>query len=241
MEVNATWRMNQMKPNAKHLGLPIFYSKSKVKDFKFLLERIESKMAGWKVSILSKVGRFALIKSVAASIPAYTMMTLPIPKKTCTDIDASLRDFWWGKYDNNRHRGYWKAWDAICTPRIIWRGRLQNQALAVANLCSLSGQWDTHQLNNFFDPIMLELYCECNLLLIIPHLIAGFGQRLLQVSSPLNQSTSLTNNPGSLPTLLHHQSYGNGCGPANSFKGINSYSGPLFPSPYQLEDSFLAS
>ena len=46
------------------------------------------------------------------------MSSLAFPKSTCAKIDATLRDFWWGK---TKGKGvlYLKSWDAICIPKEV--------------------------------------------------------------------------------------------------------------------------
>lgn len=101
IEVNEILRMNQLKHNDKHLGLQIFASMRKLQDFNYLVERVQSRIQGWKKEVLSKAGRLDLIKSVVTSSPTYSMMSLPLPKKTCKDIDGAFRDFSWGKFKEN--------------------------------------------------------------------------------------------------------------------------------------------
>ena len=58
-------------------------------------ERLKSKLSSWKGRNLSWAGRATLIKSVAQSIPTYTMAALQFPKKLCDQLDSVGRRFWW--------------------------------------------------------------------------------------------------------------------------------------------------
>lgn len=42
---------------------------------------------------LSKAGRTVSSQSVASAIPAYSMMSILVPKRVCQSIDAIIRDF----------------------------------------------------------------------------------------------------------------------------------------------------
>jgi len=44
------------------------------------------------------------------------MSSFQLLKNTCAQIDARLRDFFWGFFDSN-HNLYPKAWDSICKPK----------------------------------------------------------------------------------------------------------------------------
>lgn len=110
--MNQIMRMNKIKTNARHPGISLLFSKSKAKD---LYEY-------WKMSVLSKAGCLTFIKTIGAAIPAYAMMALHISKKVCSGIDATPREFWWGKTEGKKQGDYWKSWDAICSPK--WCGGL---------------------------------------------------------------------------------------------------------------------
>ncbi|KAL5539544.1 hypothetical protein UlMin_045645 [Ulmus minor] len=69
---------SRIAPNSVYLGLPLFRS-GKIKDFEFLVEQLDSKLAGWKNRTLSKAKRDVLINSVALALPLYTMQSTKIP------------------------------------------------------------------------------------------------------------------------------------------------------------------
>ncbi|XP_060974510.1 uncharacterized protein LOC133039622 [Cannabis sativa] len=86
----------------KFLGNPILWTKSKVKDFEFLKEKILSKIEGWRCKLLSQAGRATLIRTVAQSIPLYSMSSFLLPK-------------WIGEGDEDRYLAL-VEWDALCLP-----------------------------------------------------------------------------------------------------------------------------
>ena len=57
----------------RHLGFPMLSGRVKNEDFLYLIERLQSKLAGWKSSLLNKAGRFTLAKVVLSAIPIYLM------------------------------------------------------------------------------------------------------------------------------------------------------------------------
>ncbi|KAL5541913.1 hypothetical protein UlMin_009623 [Ulmus minor] len=83
-----------------YLGLPLFRT-SKKNDFNFLVECLDTKLAGWKSRLLSKASRLTLIKSVALAMPIYAMHTARIPKENARPLCL-------------------KAWDDLCVPKAYY-------------------------------------------------------------------------------------------------------------------------
>ena len=109
--------MKAISSAATYLSAPLFTSRSRTKDFKFLQDRLESKLKGWRCKSLSWVGRSTLIKSVAQALPTYTFASSDVPIAVCDKLDAATRRFWWKP---NRESGSylaWKAWDHLCSPK----------------------------------------------------------------------------------------------------------------------------
>nr|XP_023924458.1 uncharacterized protein LOC112035851 [Quercus suber] len=66
-----------------YLGLPTLVGRTKYHTFSYLKDRIWKKLQGWKGKMLSKAGKEILIKTIAQSIPTYTMTAFPILKSGC--------------------------------------------------------------------------------------------------------------------------------------------------------------
>uniref|UniRef100_A0A803NSP5 CCHC-type domain-containing protein n=1 Tax=Cannabis sativa TaxID=3483 RepID=A0A803NSP5_CANSA len=99
------------------LGNPLLVSKSKRRDFNFVVERIKSRLEGWRSKLLSQAGRTTLINSVLSSIPIYTMSCFLLPKSVCELLDKLVRKFWWvGCSDKQRYLSLLN-WDEICKPK----------------------------------------------------------------------------------------------------------------------------
>ena len=91
--------------NTTYLGVPFFLSKSRNKDFRFIKEKLDNKLCGWKSKNLSWSGRATLIKSIAQAISIYAMSIIFLPKGLCDQLDASIRRFWWNP--NSKLGLYW--------------------------------------------------------------------------------------------------------------------------------------
>ena len=63
--------MKKLKQDAVYLGAPLFLSKSPSKYFKYLIDRLEIKLIGWRSKTLSRAERTSIIKSVAHAISNY--------------------------------------------------------------------------------------------------------------------------------------------------------------------------
>jgi hypothetical protein len=69
---------------SKYLGMPTSMGRTKVQDFKFIIDRVWSKLKGWKERNLSFAGRSILISAVIQAIPTYMMSCFLIPKEICS-------------------------------------------------------------------------------------------------------------------------------------------------------------
>ncbi|KAF9603010.1 hypothetical protein IFM89_033637 [Coptis chinensis] len=84
-----------MRSNERYQGSSILFSRSKVKDLSFLLDKVEAVVAGWKGNMLSQAGRSVIVKAVAEAKLIYSMSSFYIPKQLSEKLDELRRDFWW--------------------------------------------------------------------------------------------------------------------------------------------------
>ncbi|KAF7841821.1 reverse transcriptase [Senna tora] len=80
----------------RYMGSFVDNKLSDPQNYNVLIERIGSKLAGWKAKTLSQAGRLTLIKSVLQPLNIYHMSTLTIPRKYCHQMDAVCSNFFWG-------------------------------------------------------------------------------------------------------------------------------------------------
>ena len=64
----------------QYLRFPMIAGKSKTNTFKGVREKITKKVTGWKEKFISQAGKEILIKTVAQTVPTYTMSIFKIPK-----------------------------------------------------------------------------------------------------------------------------------------------------------------
>ena len=83
-----TLKVNLIQNPSKYLGINFKLRGNKVADFQFLIEKLNSKLQGWKAKFLSQAGRTTLISSVLQSLPPYTFSYFRVFEQVCNKMDA---------------------------------------------------------------------------------------------------------------------------------------------------------
>ena len=83
-----TLKVNLIQNPSKYLGINFKLRGNKVADFQFLIEKLNSKLQGWKAKLLSQAGRTTLISSVLQSLPPYTFSCFSVSEQVCNKMDA---------------------------------------------------------------------------------------------------------------------------------------------------------
>lgn len=100
----------------KYLGMPVLQKRINKDTFGEVLERVASRLSGWKERCLSFAGRLTLTKVVLASIPVHTMSTIALPKSTLNSLDKMSRSFLWGS-NSERRKQHLLEWKKVCRPK----------------------------------------------------------------------------------------------------------------------------
>lgn len=80
----------------KYMGMSILEKSINKDTFGDVLEKVSSRLTGWKGKMLSFAGRLTLTKVILSSIPVHSMSTIALPKSTLTSLDKVSRSFVWG-------------------------------------------------------------------------------------------------------------------------------------------------
>ncbi|GKU96985.1 hypothetical protein SLEP1_g10165 [Rubroshorea leprosula] len=102
----------------KYLGFPITSRRIKKSDCNFIVDKVRSKLAGWKANMLSLAGRVTLATSVLSSIPNYYMQGMFFPASIHKELASITRNFIWGSTSTKRKANL-ISWDRITQPREV--------------------------------------------------------------------------------------------------------------------------
>ncbi|XP_019167556.1 PREDICTED: uncharacterized protein LOC109163258 [Ipomoea nil] len=120
----------------KYLGLPSFIGRNKRAVFAYIEDKIRQRIGSWNKKLLSQAGKEVLLKSVAQSMPTFSMSVFLLPESVCLSIQRTMNKYWWGtRADRGIH---WKAWDKLCIPKKY--GGLGFKDLRAFNLAMLGKQ-----------------------------------------------------------------------------------------------------
>jgi hypothetical protein len=105
----------------KYFGMPTDVGAATMGVFKYLKDRMWSRVEGWMEKCLSAGGKEVLIKTVAQALATYSMSCFRLPKGLCEHLTSLIRNFWWGSKDAKR-RVAWVAWDSMVKPKPLGGG-----------------------------------------------------------------------------------------------------------------------
>lgn len=99
-----------------YLGLPITVSRLRIVHLQFILDRIRTRLAGWKGRLLSIAGRRVLVRSVLTALPTYALSVLRAPVKLLKDIDKVRGRFLWAGEEELTLGKCKVRWQQVCSP-----------------------------------------------------------------------------------------------------------------------------
>ncbi|XP_050207258.1 uncharacterized protein LOC126656694 [Mercurialis annua] len=144
--IHSILHMVTMDLSKPYLGLCPVIQNSKTVTFASILNKIKSKIAGWKEQFLSMSGKEILLKAVVYAIPIYSMMCFKLPISLCKQINRLVANFWWGMTTQGP-KLHWLAWEKLCISK--WRGGLGFKNLILFNQSLLAKQlWRVMQAPN---------------------------------------------------------------------------------------------
>ena len=86
----------------RYLGVPSIHGRVTRNMYNDIVERVSSRLEGWKSKYLSLAGRQVMAQSVLSSIPLYSMQTTLLPMRICSKIEKIIRNFLWGGTNGER-------------------------------------------------------------------------------------------------------------------------------------------
>jgi len=121
----------------KYLGLPLGASYKSTHIWDGVLEKIEHRLASWKMLYLSKGGRVTLIKSTLANVPTYFLSLFHLPRSVAARLEKLQWDFLWSGL-GEESKVHLVKWSKVCS--LISDGGLGIRNLLLFNQ-ALLGKW----------------------------------------------------------------------------------------------------
>ncbi|KAL0308169.1 UNVERIFIED_CONTAM: Retrovirus-related Pol polyprotein from type-2 retrotransposable element R2DM, partial [Sesamum angustifolium] len=131
----------------RYLGVPLISSRLKIADCKPLIDKLDSRIAGWSHLNLSFAGRAQLIQSVLSTLHSYWASVFILPKGIIKILEAKLRKFLW---QGATGRGQAKvAWDQIKVHGVGKTDQIETRSEKRTDLSSASEHTGRHHLEKF--------------------------------------------------------------------------------------------
>lgn len=98
--------------SGKYLGLPELFGRKKKDLFNMIVDRIRQSACSWSSKFLSTAGKIIMLKSVLATMPAYSMSCFKLPGSLYKRIQSALTRFWWDT-SMEKKKMCWVSWKAL--------------------------------------------------------------------------------------------------------------------------------
>jgi hypothetical protein len=118
----------------KYLGVSLHHEKLKREDIQPVVDRIITRIPGWKGKLLSYSARLTLLKACLASIPIYLKSVIKFPKWAIGIINSHMSKFFWNDLEE-KHKYHLSNWVSLCLKEF---GGLGIPDLKDLNMCLLA-------------------------------------------------------------------------------------------------------
>ena len=121
----------------RYLGVPLADRRLRIRDWQPVLEKVETRLGGWRARLLSQGGRLVMLKAVLSAIPTSFMSIFQLPVGVRRRLETVMRGFFWHGPCPEEARGTaLVAWEIVCRP--VSQGGLGIHSLLHTNLALLT-------------------------------------------------------------------------------------------------------
>lgn len=100
----------------KYLGLRSVIGRNKREVFNFIDQKVKQRIGSWQKKPLSRAGKETLLKSVAQSLPTYTMSVYQLPNSLCDTLQKVMNKYL-REGSGNSGGLHWLSWDRLAVPK----------------------------------------------------------------------------------------------------------------------------
>ena len=79
------------------------------------MDKVQSKLKGWKGRLLSPGGQLILVRHVLQAMPIHMLASMSLPKAVLTNLERIFDKFVWGNSPENP-RKVWRSWERLAYP-----------------------------------------------------------------------------------------------------------------------------
>lgn len=123
---------------ARYLGLPNILGRKKSVIFGYLKDKVNASIQRWNEKCVSRPAKEILIKTIAQTLPNYTMNVFLLPLELTRDMEKAMTKFFWNTSQKNNSKITWMAWERMS--RHKHAGGLGFKCLRDVNLSMLGKQ-----------------------------------------------------------------------------------------------------
>ena len=109
------FKFEQMETGFKYLGFFLKPNSYRVKDWHWLIKKIDKRISNWSYRFLTLGGNLTLIKATLQSIPVYWCSLVKLPVSVISSIRNKIFHFFWPS-SNFERKFHLAPWEILPTP-----------------------------------------------------------------------------------------------------------------------------
>lgn len=111
-------RFKEATYHSLYSGLPNIIGRNKSAIFGYVKEKLQDCIQRWDKKTISKCGEEVILKSVAQSLPNYTMGVFFLPMDLCQQLERTMCKYWWSTVSKKSRNIHWQSWTSMCKNKL---------------------------------------------------------------------------------------------------------------------------